>query len=317
MPQKFSSLIIVFVGISALLSGPQKATAQELVLNAQTAEMQAVLSQSQPDGDSLGSSGTGDRPDEYFTISDDARTILTKFASPTELFAQATTVAPGRPGPLPLTRWLLHNNAPQLPTQKYVRKFHFGTWVNDPTDDSCLNTRAKVLVRDSLRPVTYRPNNHCVVDSGLWNDPYTGRQFTSTKDIQIDHVVPLKHAYVTGAFRWNYQARCLYGNFLENNYHLIPVNGRENMAKGDRSPDQYMPPNPKIACGYLQRWLEIKLAWGLVIFPNEANAIKGYIQKYRCNPAQFAMDRNELIRQRQSMSQILPSCMKTPTPPVQ
>lgn len=211
---------------------------------------------------------------------------------------------------VPLTRWTLHNTSPQMPSTAYNRRLQFGTWINDPTDNTCFNTRAKILIRDSKVPVSYKATNKCVVEAGAWVDPYTSKTFTSARDIQIDHVVPLKHAYQTGAWKWNYQARCLYANFAADGYHLLAVNGHENMKKGDKSPDDYMPPNPKIACGYLQIWLKIKLAWGLVIFPNEADGIKNLFTQYRCNAQQFKMDQAELARQRKAMSELLMMCKK-------
>lgn len=315
------SLLVVLISVTAAGNTTANITegdTERLVLNAETQEIQSTLSQFAGTPESpVENTGPIENPSEYFTINEGTRSLNGGFTGPVQLMAEVSARVAPTSGQLPLTQWVLHNRAPQQPPQKYIRKYHFGTWVNDPTDNSCLNTRAKVLVRDSARPVTYKATNHCVVENGLWNDPYTGRQFTSTRDIQIDHVVPLKHAYTTGAFRWDYRTRCHYANFLDNSYHLISVNGHENMSKGDRSPDKYMPPNLRVACGYLQRWLEIKLAWKLVIFPREAEAIRSYIQRFRCNPAQFAMDRNELIRQRIAMTQDLPSCLRTPTLPIQ
>ena len=105
-----------------------------------------------------------------------------------------------------------------LPAVPYKRDVQYGSWLKD--DTSCLNTRAKVLVRDSAHPVTFTPNG-CNVTTGDWNDPYTGRLHTSANDIQIDHVVALKNAYMTGAHEWNFKKRCLYANFLGNNFHLL------------------------------------------------------------------------------------------------
>lgn len=252
------------------------------------------------------------QPNEYFTIEEASahRSIRGVFSEPMALLQEGFQAVRAMNSPLPLTQWRLHAMAPNLPQEKYNRKGHFGAWVNDPNDNTCYNTRAKVLIRDSRVPVTLKANNHCSVESGLWNDPYTGQQFTSSKDIQIDHVVPLKHAYTTGGFQWDYKTRCHYANFTENNYHLLSVSGHENMSKGDKSPDQYMPPNAQVACSYLQRWLEIKLAWHLVLFPNEAKGIKAYIQKYRCNPDQFIMNTDDLAQQRRAIQQDISSCVR-------
>jgi hypothetical protein len=269
-------------------------------------EIQQALTMNPPQG----TASTEPTPNEYFTIEENTfRATPRSFSEPMALLAEGFQKTKTLlTSPVPLTQWVLHAIAPQLPQDKYNRKSHFGTWINDGSDGSCHNTRAKVLIRDSHGPVSFKDGNQCVVESGLWNDPYTGQQFTSGKDIQIDHVVPLKHAYTTGAFKWDYKTRCHYANFLENSYHLLSVSGHENMSKGDKSPDKYMPPNPIVACSYLQIWLEIKLTWHLVLFPNEAQSIKALMQKYQCNPNQFSMNTEELARQRQALRADLAAC---------
>jgi hypothetical protein len=264
-----------------------------------------------------------DQLNEYFTIDENATSKVptNAFRSPLDLARElAVENVPGaviKPSSgVTLTRWVKHDVAPPVPTEKYNRKAHFGTWINDPSDTNCYNSRAKVLIRDSKVPVTFKANNKCVVESGIWDDPYTGNRFSSTRDIQIDHVVPLKHAYQSGAWKWNYKTRCIYGNFMANNYHLLSVNGHENMSKGDKSPDAYMPPNRRVTCTYLQAWLQIKLAWGLVMFQKEAAAISDIFKKNSCDTNQFSMDRSELTRQRKAMADAVQICNRQPAPAI-
>ncbi|MGE5086162.1 MAG: HNH endonuclease, partial [Bacillota bacterium] len=82
--------------------------------------------------------------------------------------------------------------------EPYNRKNHFGGWLRDRTDGTCLNTRGKVLVRDSKSPAEI---NNCVVSRGEWEEPYSGHVETSAQKIQIDHFVTLKNAYISGAWR--------------------------------------------------------------------------------------------------------------------
>src|SRR5690606_36654672 len=152
-----------------------------------------------------------------------------------------------------------------------------------PTDNICMNTRARVLVRDSQSPVTFRGNRDCVVDSGLWNEPYTGEQVTSSRQIQIDHMVPLKNAYVSGAWRWDYKTRCLYANFMGYRYHLVSSDAKQNMSKGDLGPDGYLPPNIAYRCQYLKNWLAVQLIWGLSLTLTEAQAIHDTVYALGCN----------------------------------
>lgn len=196
-----------------------------------------------------------------------------------------------------------HHNAPYGDVaEPYNRGKHFGTWVDDPRDEDCYNTRAKVLIRDSKVKVTFR-QNPCTVDSGKWLDPYGGRTYSRASDIQIDHFVPLKNAYISGAWRWDRVKRCLYSNFLGNEFHLIPVEGNENMLKSDSTPEKYMPPNAEYRCQYLAQWLKIKLIWSLGLTPPEKVAVEDHIQRNHCDLSQFQYSQRELETQRQFIAE--------------
>ncbi len=187
------------------------------------------------------------------------------------------------------------------PSTPYNRKAQFGAWIKDRTDGTCMDTRGKVLVRDSKSNVTYRPNG-CTVASGDWDDPYSGKQFSSAADIQIDHFVPLKNAYMTGGFEWNQRKRCLYANYMGNAFHLISVSGRENLKKSDSTPSQYMPSNREYACLYLKQWLQVKVIWELRVTPKEASAIQARVNDNNCDKSDFVVPSESIKDQRRYMS---------------
>lgn len=209
-----------------------------------------------------------------------------------------------------LLTWSHSNRALPMPAEKYNRKLHFGRWVNDPTDDRCWNTRAKVLVRDSEVPVKFKDGNDCVVEKGRWLDPYTGEYRTRAADIQIDHFVPLKNSYISGGWKWEPLKKCMYANFISNDFHLASVDGHENMSKGDSTPENYMPPNEEFTCDYLKRWLKIKLIWSLAMQPGEAEAIDQIITDTQCNLSLFKMTRQELTANRQAILEDRDQCIK-------
>lgn len=209
---------------------------------------------------------------------------------------------------LNLLKWILHDNPPEQPNEKYSRKDHFGRWLRDPFDNTCLDTRGKVLLRDSLQPVTLKPNNHCAIESGLWQDPYSGEKITAAKDVQIDHFVPLKNAYISGAWNWNFAKRCLYANYMSNEFHLIAVSGTENMRKSDRTPAQYLPPNNGFVCTYLDNWLKVKLIWNLTMLPPETEAIKNTMKQLGCQANSYVMDEKELTSERLQILDGLKAC---------
>ncbi len=197
-----------------------------------------------------------------------------------------------------------------LEIENYDRKAQFGRWINDPNDDVCFNTRAKVLVRDSVNSVVFKDSNHCAVEKGTWKDPYTTATVKESKAIQIDHFVPLKNAYMSGAHKWSFKARCLYANFLGNEFHLLSVDGIQNMKKGDRSPAKYMPPNKEYSCTYVRNWLAVKFIWGLTMTIDEATAIRGIILDNNCSLSKFRMTERELLSQRQFAKDNIDLCEK-------
>lgn len=188
-----------------------------------------------------------------------------------------------------------------LPKVAYNRSLHFGGWIHRSDDHSCFDTRGLVLERDSDGPV--KANTHCTVQSGLWHEPYTGQDYTQAKDLQIDHLVPLKNAYMSGAFEWDSARRCLYANYMGNKFHLLSVSGHENMSKSDKSPLEYIPPNQKFECQYLKNWLEVKYIWDLRMTPKEISAIFQSIKDKACDLKSFKIDQNEYQEQLNYMAE--------------
>ncbi len=207
-----------------------------------------------------------------------------------------------------LLHWTYHDQTASHPVMKYERKFHFGRWINDPNDQTCYNTRARVLIRDSETQVSFKDTNHCVVATGQWADPYAGDILHESKQIQIDHMVPLKNAYISGAWEWSFQTRCTYANYMGNKFHLITASGHENMSKGDGTPERYIPPNQTYRCEYLENWLKIKLIWKLKMARGEVDAIRQAIQDSGCDASKFRMSNLELKRQRQLIYENSDNC---------
>lgn len=217
-------------------------------------------------------------------------------------------------GAINVLRWSRFGNPAPQPLEKYVRDLHFGPWMDPANEPSCFNIRALVLARDSRRPITTVAGQPCFVATGLWYDPYTNRTFTDSRQVQIDHVVALKNAYISGGHRWDWKTRCAYANFMGNRFHLIAVDGPTNMQKGDMAPHGFMPPNFAYRCEYLASWLRIKLIWGLWISEPEAAAIQNAIRTQRCDPRLFNFPKNELARQRQAIAEARAICPAGPPP---
>lgn len=254
---------------------------------------------------------------EYYTINEPTastrRPHVPSYPSsfsviPAELSSEALIQAAKRVL-INLLSWTLHEEQRPLPQESYARTQHFGRWINDPTDDSCMNTRAKVLVRESEEDVTFRHGRQCVVDTGKWLDRYSNNEYRSSREVQIDHMVPLKHAYLAGAWKWDYRARCLYANYLGYRHHLLPASIRENTSKGDRAPDKYLPSELSYRCQYIKDWLMIKLTWKLNMTEDEAQAIHEVITNYDCNPAAYEVTAQDVQEQRQIINENIDFCV--------
>lgn len=199
------------------------------------------------------------------------------------------------------------------PNVPYNRKKHFSGWVNDFRDESCLNIRGLILESQSIDKVKYGGARGCTVVFGKWYDPYTDSYFRDpVKDLQIDHMVPLKHAYQSGAYEWSKEKRCLYSNFRWSEYHLIPTFGKENSKKSDQSPVGYVPKNDDYVCEYLKNWLKVKAIWKLRVNPSEKSAILNKIKDYQCDKNSFKMSQDELEEELEDIENNIEICTYNP-----
>ncbi|KAF9372238.1 hypothetical protein CPC16_002537, partial [Podila verticillata] len=94
------------------------------------------------------------------------------------------------------------------------------------------DTRETVLKRDGTDVVT---NSACAATSGHWVSPYDGAVWDNRSDLDIDHLVPLREAWVSGARLWTSAQREAFANDLTRP-QLVAVTDRVNQAKGDKDP---------------------------------------------------------------------------------
>jgi hypothetical protein len=163
------------------------------------------------------------------------------------------------------------------PAPPYNRDLHFGGWTDDDAD--CQDTRAEVLVRDSEGATV--GDAGCRIRQGRWTDAYGGEVLTAASDVDIDHFVPLKNAYESGAWRWSYPRRAAYANYLQDRGHLLAVRDRLNQSKGDRGPDRWLPPLQAYLCTYVREWVRLKNKWRLEVSIREGEVADSLISA-RC-----------------------------------
>ncbi|XVV07930.1 HNH endonuclease family protein [Actinosynnema sp. CA-248983] len=144
----------------------------------------------------------------------------------------------------------------------------FGRPWSDVDGDGC-DQRSQVLARDLVGVV--RKDGRCAVKEGTLHDPYTGQTVTSVSKVQVDHVVPLAEMWRSGASGWPPERRVQAANDLRN---LLAVQGKVNQDKGDRTPDEWLPPNAGYACPYARIYVGVKAAYGLSVRASERAALE-------------------------------------------
>jgi hypothetical protein len=165
------------------------------------------------------------------------------------------------------------------PVPPYDRAAFGAAWLD--ADGDCQNTRAEVLLRDARGPVSFRSDRACVVDAGLWLDVYSGREIRTARELDVDHLVPLRAAWAAGAWAWSPARRRAYANSLAAG-HLVATHRSINRSKGARGPAAWLPPVARVegtasslaACQYAEQWFAVKQAWGLSLEPVEVEALR-------------------------------------------
>ena len=164
--------------------------------------------------------------------------------------------------------WVWSNNVKLYP--EYLRK-QWKHWSD--ADGNCQHTRQEVLIEESEIAVTFTDPDECRVLSGRWTDPYSGETFTDPRNLDVDHMVPLRNAQRSGGWEWTKQRRKEYANDLDNPEHLIAVDKSLIRSKSDKGPDKWMPPNFDYHCQYVEDWQAIKQRWALDMSVREAEAV--------------------------------------------
>jgi len=166
--------------------------------------------------------------------------------------------------------------APVCPQEQVIPTYdrdEWGRWRDDDRD--CQDTRAEVLIRDSRGPVTFADGKTCRVTGGEWIDPYTGTVVTDAGLLDIDHLVPLEEAHLSGAWAWDRDRK---RNFFNDMSHLLASGRSANRSKGSRGPARWLPEWGEGRCGYIESWVQAKPRWDLTEDDGEA-AVIGYMRK--------------------------------------
>lgn len=169
------------------------------------------------------------------------------------------------------------NVAPEASSTAYSRDY-FKHWID--ADSNGCNTRAEVLIVESTTATTR--SGSCTIATGSWFSPYDEQTITSAGSIDIDHMVPLKQAWLSGASDWTAQQRELYANDMGWPGSLIAVSASSNRSKSDQDPANWMPSSSGYRCTYVATWVAVKWRWNLTVDPQEKQVLSDTLKG--CSP---------------------------------
>jgi hypothetical protein len=153
--------------------------------------------------------------------------------------------------------------APSLDPSTYARDLFGGAWI-DADSDGC-DTRCEVLARQSRTDLPGLPIG--------WLSSYDGYSTDDASELDVDHVVPLAEAWVSGAVTWDGPKRIAFANDLVDP-ELVAVTAAANRSKGDRDPARWQPSSDDAWCGYASAWVDVKLHWELTADAAEVAALR-------------------------------------------
>jgi hypothetical protein len=159
----------------------------------------------------------------------------------------------------------------RAPKTGYERELFASGWQSI---NGC-DMRNRILSRDLIQ-IGYRAGSSCVVETGVLNDPFTGRVIgfqrgvRTSLDVQIDHVVSLSDAWQKGAQQLSSSQRfSLYNDPL----NLLAVWGPANSQKSDSDAASWLPPNKGFRCAFVARQVAVKGKYALWVTQAEHDTI--------------------------------------------
>jgi hypothetical protein len=87
------------------------------------------------------------------------------------------------------------------------KRTSFRHWID--ADSNGCDTRRDVLAAESTKPTNCR-----TLSSGLWVSAFDGATTKNASSFDVDHMVPLKEAWESGAHSWDSTTRTSFANDL-------------------------------------------------------------------------------------------------------
>jgi hypothetical protein len=148
----------------------------------------------------------------------------------------------------------------------------FRHWID--ADSNGCDTRRDVLASEVGRVVSCRS-----LAGGIWISEFDRIKTRNASGFDVDHMVPLKEAWESGAYAWDLSTRTRFANDIDYEHTLIAVSARSNRSKSDRDPNHWMPPAVSFHCQYAGRWVAVKYRWTLSVDSRELEFLLALISK--------------------------------------
>ncbi|MDR1635631.1 MAG: HNH endonuclease family protein [Bifidobacteriaceae bacterium] len=166
------------------------------------------------------------------------------------------------------------------PPGRYEREAIQATWsVAKPLG---LRLSDAILARDLEDPV-YGADALTVEGGWLRPDPYTGRPVEfkwtdgpSARTVDLDHVVSLENAWLSGAYKWTGRGRN-WRSFYNDPRNLIPTSAVANRDKGARDASQWLPENQAFRPRFVILQILVKSAFNLTVSRAELRAMRAVL----------------------------------------
>jgi len=158
-------------------------------------------------------------------------------------------------------------------TGAHYNRDDWGDWAN--VGSNC--TTREVILRDQGQGETQDKNckSTCPASAApCWTSPYDGVTTRDPAALQIDHVVPVRQANISGARDWSKEQRVKFYNDPEN---LVAASVHSNESKGDSDPAKWRPVQ-SFQCAYAEKYINVKAKYQLTVDSDEKAALAAMLQ---------------------------------------
>ena len=276
MKRALSLLLFTSLVLSGCASQSQEGQVSSAIQDSQEMQSEVKAETSQEDS-------SQDESDEALEPADDGGTNSANPDKPTEEeVVEPTKVA--TPATTTLLMTLVGNREVEQEVGSGYDRDLFKHW-SDADGDGC-NARYEVLSVESLTPVTV--SSGCKLSGGTWVSAFDLVETSDPSKFDVDHMVPLKEAWDSGAWAWDAKTREAYANDLDYEMSLIAVSASSNRSKSDRDPADWLPTNKDYWCEYITAWVQVKTRWSLSMDKAEKAKIEDVAEDCSGEELEFA-----------------------------